>query len=300
MKIEVKKIDATKRELKFEIPKDRVTKTMEEIYAEVGKGAKIKGFRPGKAPRHLVEAHYGKLVQEETIKKIIPEVYHEGIEKENISPIDLPEIEDVHFKDGVISFKAKLDIRPEVKIKDYKGIKITRKDSQVTDEEINKTLEFFKKGQGKEDLAIDDNFAKGLGFPGLEDFKNSLRRQLEVDKDRQNRLDLENQIIEHLLKEAALVVPQAAVEKQAEQRFAETRERLFSQGIQKEEFEKREADIRKDLRAASERDIKLYFIFDKIAELEGIKPEKSEHLTHKVMEFLMKEAQWTGESRLIV
>ena len=144
MKIEVKKIDATKRELKFEIPKDRVTKTMEEIYAEVGKGAKIKGFRPGKAPRHLVEAHYGKLVQEETIKKIIPEVYHEGIEKENISPIDLPEIEDVHFKDGVISFKARLDIRPEVKIKDYKGIKITRKDSQVTDEEINKTLEFFK------------------------------------------------------------------------------------------------------------------------------------------------------------
>src|SRR3989338_3499253 len=223
MKIEVKKIDATKRELKFEIPKDRVTKTMEEIYTEVGKGAKIKGFRPGKAPRHLVEAHYGKLVQEETIKKIIPEVYHEGIEKENISPIDLPEIEDVHFKDGVISFKARLDIRPEVKIKDYKGIKITRKDSQVTDEEINKTLEFFKKGQGKEDLAIDDNFAKGLGFPGLEDFKNSLRRQLEVDKDRQNRLDLENQIIEHLLKEAALVVPQAAVEKQAEQRFAETR-----------------------------------------------------------------------------
>jgi len=300
MKIEVKKIDATKRELKFEVPKDRVTKAMEEIYTEVGKGAKIKGFRPGKAPRHLLEAHYSKLVQEETIKKIIPEAYHEGIEKENIKPMDLPEIEDVHFKDGVISFTAKFDIRPEVKIKDYKGIKITRRDSEVTDEEMNKTLEFFRKGQGKENLNIDDHFAKGLGFPGLEDFKKSLRRQLEVDKDRQNRLDLENQIIEHLLKEATLGVPHTAIEKQVEQRFAETKERFFSQGIKKEEFEKREADIRKDLRTASERDIKLYFIFAKIAELEGIKTEKSEHLTHKVMEFLMKEAQWTEESKLIV
>ena len=294
MKIEIKKIDATKRELKFEVPKDRVAKTMEEVYTQVGKDAKVKGFRPGKVPRHLIEAHYGKLVQEETIKKIIPEVYHEGIEKENIKPIDLPEIEDVHFKDGVISFKAKLDIMPDVKIKDYKGIKITRKNSQVTDEEINKTLEFFKKGQGKEDLVIDDNFARGLGFPGLEEFKNSLRRQLEVDKDKQNRMDLENQIIDHLLKQTTLVIPQATIEKQVEHRFAETKERLLGQGIKKEELEKRQEDLRKDMRTASERDIKLYFIFDKIAELEGIKTEKNEHLTHKVMEFLMKEAKWEG------
>ena len=193
MKVEVKKVDALRRELKFVIPKDRVSKKLNEVYEEISKVAKIKGFRPGKAPRQMVEQHHSQLAHEEVLKKIIPEVYQEGLQKEKIEPIDMPEIEDVNFKDGMITFTAKLDIKPEVNIgtSDYKGIKVQRKSSQVTEDEINKTLEIFKKGQGDKEVVLDDAFARGLGYPSLEEFKKTLTRQMEMDKDQQNRPEVE-------------------------------------------------------------------------------------------------------------
>ena len=72
MKVEVKKVDALKREMKFEIPREKVTAAMDAVYNEIGKHAKIKGFRPGKVPRHILVTSHGQLAKDETIKKIIP------------------------------------------------------------------------------------------------------------------------------------------------------------------------------------------------------------------------------------
>src|SRR3990167_1215738 len=249
MKVAVKKIDALKRELKFEVPKERVSKKIDEVYEEIGKVAKIKGYRPGKAPRSVVETHHGSLAREETLKKLIPEVYREAIQQEKIDPLDLPEIMDVEFKDGIIRFTATVDIKPEVTVKDYKQISVKRKSSVVTEEEINKMLEYFKQSHGDakgvEKVAVDDAFARGLGYPNLEDLKKALTRQMEIDKDRQNRIDVENQIVEALLKSAKLTVPQSLVKKQLEHRVEETKHRLKQQGLNDEEIKKREEDIRK-------------------------------------------------------
>ncbi|MCK5214777.1 MAG: hypothetical protein KAR05_05440 [Candidatus Omnitrophica bacterium] len=293
MKLVVKKLDASKRELKFEVPKERVTVTLNEVYKDLGKVAKIKGFRPGKVPRHVLEAEHSDLAKEETLKKIIPLIYQEGIQQENISPLDYPDIKDVEFKDGIIKFSAQVDLKPEVKINSYKGIKVKRKGSEVTDEEINKTLDYFKTSQGADkEVVIDDEFAKGLGFPNLEAFKKSLSRQMEIDKDRQNRMDLENQIVDGLLKAAKLSVPQSFVNKQLEQRVMEMLERMKNQGLAEEELKKKEVELRKDLQKVVEKDVNLYLIFDKIRELENITVKEGENLPTKVMEFLMKEASW--------
>ncbi|MCK5580536.1 MAG: hypothetical protein KAJ18_04605 [Candidatus Omnitrophica bacterium] len=293
MKVAVKKIDALKRELKFEVPKDRVVQKMEEVYKELGKVAKVRGFRKGKVPRSVLEAEHGALAKEETIKKIIPEVYQEGIEQESLLPLDLPEIQDVDFKDGAITFTAHIDIKPDVKINKYKGVTVKRKDSQVTDEEVQKTLDYFKKSQGADkDVEIDDAFAHGLGYPSLDAFKQSLVRQMEIDKDRQNRADIEDQIVNALLKESKLSVPQGLVKKQLEHRVADTKNRLQSQGVPEEDIKKREEEIRKDLQKTVEKDVKVYLVFDKIAELENITVGQGENLPAKVMEFLMKEAEW--------
>lgn len=293
MKIAVKKIDALKRELKFEIPKDRVAQKLDAVYKDIGRTAKVKGFRPGKAPRHVIEAEHGALAREEMIKKLIPEVYQEGISKEDLSPLDLPEIGNVEFKNGIITFTAQFDIRPEVAIKNYKGITVKRKSSQVTEEEMDQTLEYFKKSQGQDkDAAIDDAFAKGLGYPSLEMFKNSLARQMEMDKDRQNRGDVENQIVEALINEARLTVPQTFVKKQLEHRLSEMKKRFQSQGMPEDEIKRKEEDLRKELQKPVERDVQVYLIFDKIAQEEGITVKEGENLPAKVMEFLLKEANW--------
>ena len=105
------------------------------------------------------------MAKDETIKKIIPQAYHDGVSQHQLNPIDLPEITEVNLKDGVLTFTATLDIRPEVEVSKYKGINVERKKSEVTEEEVQKTLDFFKKGRTDQEVTIDDNFAKGMGFP---------------------------------------------------------------------------------------------------------------------------------------
>ena len=294
MKVTVKKVDALKRELKFEVPKERVAKTLTEVFAEIGRSAKIKGFRPGMAPRHMIEAQHGALAREETIKKIIPEVYHEAIHQENIDPMDMPEIHDVEYKDGLIRFTAHVDIKPEIKVGNYKGIKVSRKSAKVTDEELAKTLEYFQKSQGAEaGKGIDDDFAKSLGYPDLTAFKESLSRQMEIDKDRQNRLDVENQIVDFLLGETKFDVPRSLVNRQLEHRLQEAKQRLKDQRMPEAEIQKREEEMRKEFQKVAEKDVKVYLILETIAKAEGITAaHENESVPAKVMAFLLKEAKW--------
>jgi FKBP-type peptidyl-prolyl cis-trans isomerase (trigger factor) len=295
MKVEVKKVDTLKREVKFEVPRERVSKTMDEVYEQIGKYAKVRGFRPGKVPRAVLANSHGKLAEEETIKKLVPQAYQEGIGQHRLNPIDLPQISDVALKDGILSFKATLDIRPEVKPGNYKGIKVTRKSSKVSEEDIAKTLEFFKKGRDGAETVIDDAFARGMGFPNLADFKQALSRQLELDKDRQNRVDVENQIIDALIKNAKLVVPQSLVQRQLQHRLHETLKRLKDKGMKDEEIQKKEAEITASLQTMVERDVKVYLILEEIAKQEKIEASQEENLPAKVMEFLLKEAKWVSD-----
>jgi len=293
MKVEVKKVDALKRELKFEVEREKVTEAMDNVYNEIGKHAKIKGFRPGKVPRHILVNSHGQLAKDETIKKIIPQAYHEGLAQHQLNPIDMPEISEVDLKDGVLTFTATLDIHPEVTISKYKGIDIERKKSEVSDEEVNKTLEFFKKGRGDSEVTIDDAFAKGMGFPSLEEFKKALKHQLESDKDRNNRMDIENQIVEELIKNAKLIVPQSLVKRQLNYRLGEALKRLKSQGVKEEELKVKEEEIRKQLEPAVEREVRIFLILDEIAKLENITiTDQNDSVPGKVMEFLLKEANW--------
>ena len=295
MKIAVKKVDALKCELSFEIPKDRVAAAHAEIMGEITRVAKVKGFRPGKAPRQMIEAQHGSLAREEVIKKLIPEVYQEGITQEKIDALDLPEIHDVEYKDGLIRFKAHVDIKPEVKLGNYKGLKVTRKSSKVTDEEMEKTLEYFKKAtpSGEKEQAVDDTFAKSLGYPSLEAFKESLTRQMEMDKDRQNRIDIENQLVEALIKDAKLAVPESLVKRQLEHRMHDMKHRMKDQGLPETEIKNREEEMRKEFEKTAEKDVKVYLILDAIAKAEGIHTHsEKESLPVKVMAYLLKEASW--------
>jgi len=293
MKVEVKKVDALKREMKFEIAREKVAAAMDAVYQEIGKHAKVKGFRPGKVPRHILAASHGQLAKDETIKKIIPQAYHDGISEHQLNPVDLPEITDVDLKDGVLTFTATLDIRPDVKVGKYKEILVERKKSEVTEEEVLKTLEFFKKGRTDQEVTIDDHFAKGMGFPSLDEFKTALKRQLEFDKDRNNRMDVENQIVEDLLKNAKLIVPQSLVKRQLHHRLNEALRRLKSQGLNEEELKKKEEELRVQLAPVVEREVTIYLILEEIAKLENITTaDQNESLPGKVMEFLLKEAKW--------
>ncbi len=293
MKVSVKKIDELRREMSFVVPKERVVQRTNEVLAEITKHAKIPGFRPGKAPKHLVEAAHGKTSKEEMLKNLIPEVYQEGLTAEKLLPIDFPMIDKVELKEGSLTFRATIDLRPEFDVDGYTHIKITKKSPDVTEAELDKTLEFFKKGRGMEENAvIDDTFAKSVGFPTLEEFKKALKRNLEFDKERQNRVDVENQLIEQLLTKCDFPVPQSMVDRQLQGRIDEFKDRLKKYGAKEEAIAKKLEEAMKELRDAAQKDVKTFLILQKIAEKENISPAKNENVTMKVIEFLLKEAQW--------
>lgn len=292
MKVDVKKVNSITREITFEIPKETVAPKFDEVYKDLAKVAKVKGFRPGKIPRNVLETHHRREAEQEVIRIVVTEAYEETIKKENLAPIDMPEIHDVRLKDGIVTFTAKLEIKPEIKIKDYKALKVKRKSSQVTDEELNKTIDVFKQGQGNKDVAIDDAFAKGLGFPSLEEFKKSLSRQMEMEKDRQSKIDVENQVIEQLLKSTKFDTPQTLVERQLHRRLHEYEHQLQKQRLSPEDIKKKIEEVQKDMREAVEKDIQVYLILDKIAELEKLEIKEGENLPGKVIELLLKEAKW--------
>ena len=104
----------------IEVPKETVDKAFEEVYDEIIKVSNIPGFRPGKAPKDLVKKHYTGHAKEEVLKRLIPEAYRNTVREHKINPIGMPEISEVVFEEGKdLSFKARVETRPDFKLKDY-------------------------------------------------------------------------------------------------------------------------------------------------------------------------------------
>ncbi|MBU4333051.1 MAG: hypothetical protein KKD07_01260, partial [Candidatus Omnitrophica bacterium] len=111
-------------------------------------------------------------------------------------------------------------------------------------------------------------------------------------KDRLNKLDVENQIVDALLKKSKLTTPKGLVKKHLEQRVNETMERLKNQSMSAEDLKKKEESVRKDLSEVVEKDIRVYLILDEISKRENIEINEGGNLPLKVMEYLLKEAKW--------
>ncbi|MBM3252526.1 MAG: hypothetical protein FJZ11_07110 [Candidatus Omnitrophica bacterium] len=293
MKTTLKKIDNCKREMTIEIPKDVVEKKFDEVYKEIQKVAQIKGFRPGMAPMHLVQAQHSQLAKEEVIKDLIPNFYKTALDQEKLLPVDLPEVSDVNFKDGGFSFKATFEVVPEIKIKKYKGLEVKRKKTEASEDDLKKSLDFLRQSKGLDkDASLDDSFAKGLGYLDMNELKETIKKQLELAKAQDARIDMENQIVTQLLENSELEIPQSSVAKQLDYLLQEARHRMAAGGMKKEEIESKENNLKDQLKQTAINDVKAYFILDKIAELENIKAEKSEQRAARVIEFLLKEAKW--------
>ncbi|MBU1998024.1 MAG: trigger factor family protein, partial [Candidatus Omnitrophica bacterium] len=124
MKSEVKKIDPGKREVHVEARGDLVKNKFEDVYARLGKEAKIKGFRQGHIPRDILEKNFSAHAHEQVMKELIPELYNQALEKEKLMVVDSPQISDVKIEPDFLAFKALVEVTPDIEIKKYKGLKI--------------------------------------------------------------------------------------------------------------------------------------------------------------------------------
>lgn len=130
-----------KRCLEVKVPASEVEKKFTEVYGEIKKVAEIPGFRPGKAPQDIIEQKFREKAEGEVLKELISSSYEDALDNLKIAPIEFPQITDVKLERGKpLSYKAEVDIRPEVKLKKYKGLKVRKDKPGVGDADAEKAL----------------------------------------------------------------------------------------------------------------------------------------------------------------
>jgi trigger factor len=129
--------------LEVEVDAERFSQALKKAYQEMVKKVNVPGFRKGKTPRAILERYVGKkALVDEAVEAIIPEAYFKAVEDTGIEPIAQPRVELVQAEEGKpVLFKATVEVKPEVKLGQYKDLEVKKPVFEVTDEMVQKEME---------------------------------------------------------------------------------------------------------------------------------------------------------------
>jgi trigger factor len=159
MKMEVTELGPMKRALKIEVPADEVTQQFSRAYLELNRQVQIPGFRQGRAPLAILEKRYAKTVEEDVIRKLVPDFYGRAIKQAGISPVvvDIPPLDRVKIKrDSPFTFTATVEIKPTIELRDYKSpnpISLQADKRTVAEDQVDRALEVLREQQARLDAA---------------------------------------------------------------------------------------------------------------------------------------------------
>ena len=291
MKIEVKKLDSTKCEINIAINGERVKNKFEEVFAQIAKEAKVPGFRPGKAPRDILEKHYALNVHEQVLKELVPDVYNQAIAAEKLEVIELPQITDVKLDRSSLSFKATVEVTPEIAVKNYKHQLINYQAISVSRDEIKRQMDAVKESHQAE--ILDDKFSRSLGYPNLAELEKAVERQIFITKDNHQRQQIENTLIENISKGLEFKLPPGLVERQTQDMLRQAKIDLAMKGLPRDKIDEQEKLLLEGIQPEAKKQVKIYLVLSQIAKKENIVID--DHMPRKVMEFLLREADWQIE-----
>ncbi len=146
MMVSVEKLPGLERRLEVSVPATRVRQQVDARLLKVSRTARIKGFRPGKAPIHVVRKHYGRDVQQEVISDLIRETFAEALQQEKLQPAGGPRIEPQKTgePDG-LRYTATFEVYPQIELVDPAGIRLSRPTASVADGDIDTMIESLRR-----------------------------------------------------------------------------------------------------------------------------------------------------------
>jgi trigger factor len=131
--------------LDIEIPFAEVSATTERIYEQIRKNAQIPGFRAGKAPLDMIKKNYQAACREKVVDDLLQRSIMPVFKKQGIEPVAFPSVDNVNFDfDRPFSYKMTVEQHPTVKVKDYKGIKVTKEIHPVTEKNVNEAIDALR------------------------------------------------------------------------------------------------------------------------------------------------------------
>src|SRR5580698_6259451 len=123
MQIEVARISPVVMELAIEVPADAVAAEIDKAYATLQKKARVRGFRPGKAPRQVLAHLYGPQVASDVVNAIVNGTLPKALSENNVQPINQPQVEAGKFDQATtFSYKARFEVQPDIAEVSYEGL----------------------------------------------------------------------------------------------------------------------------------------------------------------------------------
>ena len=385
--IKMEELSLVKKKLSFEVPWSEVKEELDAVYRDLGKKAKIKGFRPGKIPRKVLESHFKDHAEEETITNIVNKYYWQTLEDKGIMALSRPDITQDGFKENInFTFTASFETEPDFEPKGYNGIELEKDKIQITEGDLENrlkeirqmfatmeevkdnraaavgdyvTIDFAgsldgeahqelkadnhllelgskrfipgfeehlvgmengetktinikfpedyheKKFAGKDVIftvtikdikekklpEIDESFIKNFDkYNSLDELKNDVRKTLEQDCQRLTETNLQNKIIEIILKENAFEVPPSLIEKQIFYMMADTQKRMTSAGMDENSAMELSFKMHDKFKEEAEKVVKSFLLLKKIAQKEAIQVEETD-LDQHVRELATKHGR---------
>lgn len=250
-----KKKEQKKNNYTYEVivSKELQKEVQDKVYAKLSKGVKVAGFRPGKAPKEMIEGKIAMDVLNDTVNEILPEVSYEILNKEKLNPLSRLQYSFKEFeKDGGLSFEFSLTNSPEVKADAFKKIKVERKVEKVNDEEVDMVIRNIvqstlpkekwsketnetdeksdeKKKKDEKPFEITNEMVAELGYEDektVEGLKKKVRESLEEVKLNQSEDEYTSKVMDGARKAVDFDVPHDLIHEELHKREHAFMERL--------------------------------------------------------------------------
>jgi trigger factor len=161
--VQIEEVSQCKRRLKFTIPFEAVEQQFNATYQELKDTARIPGFRPGKAPRAIVEMRLGGAFREKALSEVRLQSLGKAVQEHNLRPVSSPLFENISYQKGQpFTFEATVEVLPEISLPEYKGIRINKKEpSPTTDEDVTAEVDRLRENFAQFVLVEDRPLRKG-------------------------------------------------------------------------------------------------------------------------------------------
>ncbi len=175
MQVTVKDVSTVKKILSIEVPEKDVVQELDNAYKTLKKNAKIKGFRPGKAPRSVLERYYKQDVHNDVTSKLLQDSFIAALKETELSIVGQPQLDPPSLDEkGPYKYEATVEVKPELGALDFKGLKLQKNLYEVSDEEIDTQLKLLQKNLAKrepitEERPVQENDFVSIDYQGFKD-----------------------------------------------------------------------------------------------------------------------------------
>ncbi len=157
MPFKIEDVSSVKKTLHIEVPQEEVVQELDKAYNQLMKSAKVKGFRPGKVPRPVLERMFKKDVHADVSSRLIQSSFIDAIKQSDLKIVGNPELDPPELAaDSAYEYKATVEITPDISDIDYKGMDLTRTLYAPGDDEVDAQLKALQKGMAQHEKVTED------------------------------------------------------------------------------------------------------------------------------------------------